>query len=585
MLLGKARQGLGEREAAAAAHRRALEIDPSLADARRDLGDVLQEQGRLDDAIAQYRAALGLERNAQTLVNLGCALVRNGALEEAAALFREAISLRPDQAAAHMNLGSTYTLLGERERAKACHEAALALQPGDGAIRECLLAEMQATCDWSRFDELCAQQRRAATDPNQVVTPFSLLSIPSAPEEQLQCARSFGRRLDLAAQAERRRLGFRFASRPRERLTIGYLSADFHDHVTAYVMAEMFELHDHGRFRVHAYSYGPNDGSAMRARLERAFDRFVDAQALSHADLASAIHADGVDILVDLKGYTQHARTEVMALRPAPVQAAYMGYPGTLAAPFIDYLFADRYVVPAGSERHYGEKLVFLPGSYYVNDRLRAAGPAPSRRDLALPEGAVVFCCFNQTYKILPDVFDAWMRILRAVPDGVLWLLDTNSTARRNLGREAAKRGVDPARLVFAPRAPSPQHLARVAAADLFLDTRPYNAHTTATDALWMGVPVLTTPGSTFASRVAGSLLSALGVPELIAPSPAEYEARAIDLARSPDTLAALRAKVLRQRESAPLFDTALFTRNVEKAYERMWNRQSAGEAPASFDV
>jgi predicted O-linked N-acetylglucosamine transferase (SPINDLY family) len=350
-------------------------------------------------------------------------------------------------------------------------------------------------------------------------------------------------------------------------------------------MAEMFELHDRERFRVHAYSYGPNDGSAMRSRLERSFERFVDARAMPHAELSSAIHADGVDILVDLKGYTQHARSEVVALRPAPLQVAYMGYPGTLAAGFVDYLVADRYVIPPGYERFYGEKLVFLPGSYYVNDRLRGEGPMPPRALLGLPEEAIVFCCFNQTYKILPEVFEGWMRILQAVPGSVLWLLDTNATARQNLGREAAKRGIEPARLIFAPRVASAQHLARVAAADLFLDTRPYNAHTTATDALWVGLPVLTTAGSTFASRVAGSLLAALGMPELIAASPAEYEACAIELARSPPALASLRRKVLRQRASASLFDTARFTRNLEHAYVRMWERHLAGEPPASFDV
>jgi protein O-GlcNAc transferase len=583
--LGRALKKLGRAERAAGAYRRALELAPA-SETHNDLGNLLLDEGRLAEAAGHYREALGLwPENALTHNNLGCALSRMEKFDEAAAALQRAVALDPAYADAHLNLGSVQRLRGAREQALACFRRALELRPQDAGIRECLLTELQTVCEWDQLASFANLQRRAALDPAQHVTPFSLLSIPSTAAEQLQCARNYAARYEWSLAAQRERLNFRFERGTERRIRIGYLSADFHDHVTAYVMAEMFELHDRQRFEVAAYSYGPDDGSAMRARLKAAFDRFVDGRAMSHAELATAIHADRVDILVDLKGYTQHSRVEVAALRPAPVQVAYMGYPGTLAAGFIDYLVADRYVVPPGQEKHYGEALALLPGTYYVNDRKRASTPTPPRADLQLPQQGFVFCCFNQTYKILPEVFDVWMRLLGAMPRSVLWLLEANPAAKQNLAREARRRGIDPGRLVFAPRVPAERHLGRMAAADLFLDTRPYNAHTTATDALWAGVPVVTCPGDTFAARVAGSLLSAMGLPELITASMADYEALALRLARSPQELAGLRARLLRDRDSAALFDTPGFVRNLEKAYERMWARYRAGEAPARIEI
>ncbi|MGH8742575.1 MAG: hypothetical protein ACREUN_16755, partial [Burkholderiales bacterium] len=345
---------------------------------------------------------------------------------------------------------------------------------------------------------------------------FSLLLIPSTPEEQLQCARNYSARLERAVTRERGRLGFRFDRRPGSKLRIGYLSGDFRDHPAAYLIAELIELHDRGRFEIAAYSYGPNDGSAIRARLARAFDRFVDLSALSHADAASRIHGDRTDILLDLTGYTSRARAEILALRPAPVQVNFLGYPGTMGAGFIDYLISNRFMTPASHAAHFSEKLVLLPGSHQVNDRQRAVAETQPRAKLGLPEKAFVFCCLNQTNKILPDVFATWMRLLLGTPSSVLWLVDNGSLATGNLRAEAEKRGVPPERLVFAPRVPIAQHLARLRAADLFLDTLPYNAHSTTSDALWVGLPVLTCVGNTFTSRMAGSMLNLIGLPELI---------------------------------------------------------------------
>jgi predicted O-linked N-acetylglucosamine transferase (SPINDLY family) len=578
--LGIACRKLGDLDAAAAAYRRALELRPDDAEAHSNFGNLLQEEGRAEEAIAHYREAVRVEPGfALAWNNLGSALVRTRDLEAAARSLARAVELQPDFADAQFNLGNVHSLSGERDRAVRCFTAAHERRPEHPAYSGSLLLEMQQICDWSRFDELCERQRRAPLErPDEPISPFGLLSIPSTRAEQLQCARNYATAVSRRVERDRRRLDFRFACGPRERLRIGYLSADFHEHATAHWTAELFELHDRSRFEVIAYSYGPDDGSAMRARLKRAFDGFVDVMPMSYADAAAAIHADGVDILVELKGYTQHARTEIAAMRPAPIQVSFVGYPATMGADFIDYLVADRWVAPPEHAADYSEKLVYMPGSYQVNDRKRAVAERPPRARLGLPEHAFVFCSFNQTYKILPEAFAVWMRLLAQRPDSVLWLLETNPWATQNLRREAESRGVDAARLLFAPVLPHAEHLARMGAADLLLDTWPYNAHTISSDALWVGLPVLTWPGETFAARVAAGQLSALGVPELIAGSRAQYEALALELARSPGKLASVRRKVLAQRDKGLLFDTSGFTRHLEAAYEEMWRVYAAGE-------
>jgi len=574
----------GRREEAVRCLRQCIALKPDFVEAVEGLGELLLDEGRLDEAIAHYRAAVLARPEIAPFHNaLGCALTRKSRLPEAVECFRKTLGLQPDFADAHHNLGIALGMQGEREQALRCAEEALRLKPGDAVFTECLLFEKQHICDWADFEALSALQRRRALEgAAPPSSPFSLLSIPSTRAEQLLCAKNFAQ-YHLQAVA-RDRPEFRFERRSRDRLRIGYLSADFHEHATAYLAVELFELHDRSRFEVLAYSYGPDDGSPMRARLTRAFDRFTDIEPLSHAAAAAKMYADGVDILVDLKGYTEHARTGIVALRPAPVQVNYIGYPGTMGAEFIDYLVTDRFVVPPGHAADYSEQLVLLPGSYQANDRKRVIAKTPPRGELGLPETGFVFCCFNQAYKILPDMFASWMRLLEAVPSSILWLFDSNAWASRNLRREASSRGIDPLRLVFAPPLPLDRHLGRMRAADLFLDTLPCNAHTTASDALWAGLPVLTLPGDTFASRVAGSLLTAVGIPELIAGSLAEYEALAVGLARDPARLAELRARLARDRDSSPLFDTPAFVRNLESAYEKMWQHFLSGAGPRAIE-
>jgi predicted O-linked N-acetylglucosamine transferase (SPINDLY family) len=367
---------------------------------------------------------------------------------------------------------------------------------------------------------------------------------------------------------------------------IAYLSADFYLHATAYLTAGLFELHDRSRFEVLGVSFGPDDASDMRARLVKSFDRFCDVTARSDEEAARLLASLQVDIAVDLKGYTQDARTGILAYRPAPIQICYLGYPGTMGASFMDYVIADATVLPFDQQSFYTEKIIHLPDCYQVNDSRRAiAERTPSRPEAGLPGQGFVFCCFNNNYKITAPIFEVWMRLLSAVPGSVLWLLSDNTSAHNSLRRQAAARGIDAARLVFADRLPIDRHLARQRLADLFLDTLPYNAHTTASDALWAGLPMLTCRGEAFAGRVAASLLNAAGLPELVTGSLQEYEAMALKLATDASLLGSIRRKLAQNRPNCPLFDTDRFRRHLEAAYLTAWGIYQRGEPPGSFSI
>ena len=370
------------------------------------------------------------------------------------------------------------------------------------------------------------------------------------------------------------------------KIRIGYVSGEFRQQATSILIGELFELHDRNRFELVAIDNGGDDASPLRGRIERAFGEIVNISRLSDREAAAAIRHRKIDILVNLNGYFGRERQRVFSFRPCPVQVNYLGYPGTLGVSYIDYILADDRVIPPGHDAFYAEKVVRLPDTYQVNDRKRAiAERTPARAELGLPEAGFVFCCFNNNFKITPRVFDIWMRLLNDVPDSVLWLLEGNAAAARNLRQEALRRGIAPERLVFAPRMNLPDHLARHRQADLFLDTLPCNAHTTASDALWAGLPLLTCLGGTFAGRVAASVLHAAGLPELVADSLDDYQARALALALAPGKLAGLRARLAANRSTCPLFDTERFRHHIEAAYITMWERCRRGEPPASFTV
>ncbi len=371
-----------------------------------------------------------------------------------------------------------------------------------------------------------------------------------------------------------------------DRIRIAYLSPDFGRHPVAFQLAELFENHDRDRFEVFGISTGPDDCSAIRARLIKAFDQFHDVQNESDRAVAERVRALETDILVDLGGHTRAARLEILSHRPAPVQAAYLGYPGTMGADFLDYIIGDAVVTPFEHQSHYSETIVQLPGSFFATDSRRKIAPAPSRAEAGLPEAGFVFCCFNKNWKITEPVFAMWMRLLGAVPDSVLWLKSDGPETAERLRAAASARGVDPARLIFAARVESEAaHLARHRAADLFLDTLPYNAHATACDALWAGLPLVTCRGRSFAGRVSASLLVAAGLPDLVTESLADYEALALALARDAPRLAAVRRQLEESRNSAPLFESDHLRRHIEAAYARIVEIHARGEKPASFRV
>jgi len=557
---------------------RALQIDPGNPEQHNNRGNVLLDLGRAAEALAGFDRAIELAADyPEAHANRGSALQELGRMAEALASFDRAIALDPNLAEAH-NLRGDFLLKARREpEARASFERAYRLNPSLDFLYPRLLYSRLRTCDWDNIDAQLARLQAKIARDEQSCMPFDALGLTGSPSIQRKAAQAYAAR--------------KFPPRPepgpipmRQRgpkIRLGYYSADFRDHATTRLMAELFELHDRTRFELVGFDFGPASDDAMRRRVQASFDRFIDVRRMSDREVAGLSRDLQIDIAVDLKGYTEDCRPGIFAGRAAPVQANYLGYPGTMGAAYFDYIIADRVLIPEGSESFYSEKVVFLPDSYQVNDRRRTVAERSfGREELGLPPEGFVFCCFNNNYKITPPTFDAWMRILKRVEPSVLWLIEDSPTAAANLRKEAGRRGVRAERLVFAQRMGLPEHLARHRSADLFLDTLPYNAHTTASDALWAGLPVLTCAGEAFASRVAASLLSAVGLPELITHGLAEYEALAVELAINPPRLAQLRNKLLASRPTAPLFDTPRFARHLEAAYAEMHERWLAGRPP-----
>ncbi|MCX7901513.1 MAG: tetratricopeptide repeat protein, partial [Burkholderiaceae bacterium] len=578
--LAQAKRKDGRPEEAEAAARTALKLSPDWELAHRFLADALAQQGRHAQAVAALAPALAEQNDSpEPFVEAGDALVQSFQYSAALEKYLEAARRKPDYVPAHVGMGTAFALLGAPQAACECFRTAVTLAPDHVTAWSSLIHQSLHACQWGALPHDLARLRALLDDGARgEVAPFAHLSFPgSSAAEHLRSAARFAATHVARVQPLKRVAP---GDRTPGRIRIGYLSSDFHEHATSWLLAEVIELHDRARFEIFLYSYGIDDGSATRQRMVAAGEHFVEMREMSARAMAQRIRADAIDILVDLKGYTFGARPEVLGYRAAPIQASFLGYPGTLGTPLVDYIVTDPIVTPPASAVDYAEKFAYLPDCYQPNDRRRAVGPRPARRDCGLPDDSFVFCCFNNTYKITPDVFDVWCRLLAAVDGAVLWLLDANLQAKENLRREAQARGVDPARLIFAPKLPLAQHLARLANADLVLDTLPYNAHTTASDALWVGVPVVTAPGSTFASRVAASLLHAARLPELVADSLDQYQAIALRLARSPEVASALKERLRQQRMSCALFDSPRFTANLEALYQRMFDRWIAGEPP-----
>ena len=575
---------LGELGEAAQAYERVLALQPGHLSAWCGLGEVLRMVRQYPRALAAYRHAVSLApQHLDALLGCVCVLLDLGQSSQALVYAQQAVRENPEHAAANRGLGVALSNLKRHSEAAHFLRKALQINPNGTAVLGTLMYADMMCCNWHARAQLLEKMEADLMQGIWVSDPFTLVGCSESAAVQRACAEL---QIQACVPAATPRPMHVRTDTPRKKLRIAYLSADFHGHATSYLMAELFELHDRERFEVVAVSFGPDDNGALRKRIEAAVDQFLRVNDLSDQEVAELLVREQVDIAIDLKGFTLDSRVGIFQFRPAPIVVNYLGFPGTMGSACFDYIIGDPVVTPFEHAGFYAEKIVQLPHSYQVNDRRREiAASTPVRRQHGLPEEGFVFACFNNNYKITPVVFDIWMRLLDRVPNSVLWLMAGHEIAQANLQREAEARGITRDRLVFAPRAPLPEHLARQRLADLFLDTLPCNAHTTASDALWVGLPVLTCLGSTFAGRVAASLLTAVGLPELVTSSLADYEALALQLATDADRLAALRQKLQTQRDSAPLFDTPLFTVHLERAYEQMAERNRQGLAPAAIVV
>jgi protein O-GlcNAc transferase len=580
---GSALRGLRRLEDALAGHDAALAADPDHMTAHFNRANVLADLERFAEAVAGYdRVVAALPDNARAWNNRGTALYRMRRGDEALASYGKALALQPDYAEVLHKRGE---LLWHEKRDSGAAitdmEAALLADPDAAFLRGDLLYLKMRQADWRDYDAQKTAIDLGVSAGKRVALPLYYANISDSPAALQACARIYCDSLFPAAPAVQ--TGTR---RAHAKIRVAYLSADYREHPIAYLAVGLFEKHDRAKFEITAIDNGWDDGSSTRKRINAAFDRILDISKLTDSAAAQAIRVGEFDILVDLHGHTQYSRIGVLARRPAPIQVSYLGFPGTLGAPYMDYILADRITIPQSEHRFFTEQVVTLPDTYQANDSRRPViGDVPTRAACGLPEKAFVFCNFNFVHKLTPAMFALWMRVLKKVPGSVLWQLESNSICAENLRAEAAAHGIAGERLIFAPLAPQAAHLARLAQADLCLDTLPYNAHTTASDALWVGTPLVTCRGNSFAGRVAASLLTAMGLPELVADNPDAYETLIVKLASDPVLLGAIRNKLREQRLTAPLFDTDRFRRHIEAAYTVMWERLMRGEAPQAFAV
>jgi protein O-GlcNAc transferase len=615
--VAEALQRVGRFEEAITHYQQALALDPGYVEALYNGGNVLLRLKRYEEALANYNRALEIEPNfAEAMNNRGNALFELRCYEEALADYDRALAIKPKFVHAWANRGAALVELKRYDEALASCDRALAIDPADvtalaqrgnaffefrryaEAARdfERLLAinpdypyaEGKALyyrllhCDWTNYDPAVTSIISNVVTGKRAAVPFMFLNIGDSPAVQIKCARTHSED-NYPLEPSPFWHGEHY---DHTKIRIAYLSADFRNHPMAYLMVGLFEAHDRSRFETTAISFGPNPRDQFRRRLENSFDHFLDVQTESDRDLAQLQRELEIDIAIDLIGYTNGGRPGILAFRPVPIQVNFLGFAGTMGANYLDYIIADQFVIPENSRSFYTENIVYLPDTYWPTDSGRSIrAHAPTRKEAGLPETGFVFCCFNQNYKIAPHVFDVWMRLLHQVEGSVFWLVEDNASAARNLQQEAERRGVAPDRLIFAPRVGLDDYLARFRLADLFLDTLPYNAHTVASDALLAELPVVTCAGSSFAGRVAGSLLNAVGLPELITATLEDYESLALKLARDRDMLSQIVAKLTRNRRSFPLFDTRRFCRHIESAYHTMWQRHQRGEPPAGFAV
>ena len=592
----------------------AINLDPRYLDALINKGNLLAELDRPEDAIKYFNIALKIKSDCQIFYNKANTLLSLNKYAEAIDCFKRAISIKTHYQEAWTNMGLALQQCNKNDEAMNCYEQAIKIN--DKKVEPLInrgylyiklrnfekaivdfqkILEIDKSVNWIYGDlihtelKLCMWSNLKSKKnyienqinfEQKIINAFSFLAISNNLKIIKKNTEIF------AKKNQSKDLFIPFFRKERKKIRIGYYSADLRNHAVSYLMAGLFEQHNRDQFELIAFSFGPITNDGMRQRLEKAFDQFIEVGNMSDMEVAKLSRELDIAIAVDLMGFSGESKTGIFAYRAAPIQVNYLGYPGTMGASYIDYIVADPILIPPEFQDFYTEKVAYLPYSYQVNDRKREISDRKfSRAEVGLPEKGFIFCCFNNNYKILPEIFDIWMRLLQTVDHSVLWLLEDNPAAAKNLKSEAMQRGVDPGRLVFAQRLPSAEHLARHALADLFIDTFPYNAHTTGSDALWAGLPLVTLQGESFASRVASSLLSAIGLPELITHTHQEYEALAIELAMSPQKLASIKQKLIKNRMTTPLFDTNQYTKHLENAYLQMHERYQADLLPENIYI
>jgi predicted O-linked N-acetylglucosamine transferase (SPINDLY family) len=572
----------GKLDEAIEVYEKALLLEPSYADGFCNMGNALHDKGKMDEAIEAYTKALSIDPDhADAHNNMGNAFRKQGKLDEAIGAYTKALSIKPDYATFFENMGEALKDQGKLEKALSAFDKALSLKPNDVRLRAKRIHFLAHMCDWSSLDEEKPSVEELGIVGDSI-DPFALIALEDVPDRhrlrsELYVRETFpNRALALAEIPD---------STPN-RLRIGYFSSDFREHPVAYLIAKVLEQHNRDKFEIFGYCLNGNPQSELRQRLINSFDYFVELNGLSDKDAALKARQDRLDIAIDLNGYTAGSRPRIFAYRAAPIQINYLGFPGTSGADYMDYIIADNYLIPDGARQFYTEKPIYLPHTYMPTDNTRKFSKTTMNRgSLGLPDDAFIICCFNNNYKIMSSEFDIWMRVLNKVENSILWLRGSNYWSEENIKKEAEKRKIDPERIVFADRVPMDEHLTRQRFADLFVDTFNFNAHTTATEALWAGLPVITKPGQGFAARVAGSLLKAVGMSELITPSEKEYEALILDLATKKGKLSNIKKKLATNRLSMPLFDTEKYTRNLEDGYQQAYKRYFDGKHPETIRV
>ena len=562
---------------------KAIKVKPDYFQAYINRGNVLLKLKEIVSALESYDKAIKINPNyAEAYYNRGNALSEFHNLEEAINSYEQAIKINPNYAEAYNNRGNALIKLERTKLAVESYEEAIKIKPDLEFLLGSILFTKQSMCNWESYEKDLKILIKKIIDGHKVSPPFYILSfIDSLKLQRISAETWVKEKFPLSSSLDpiKRRKSVK-------KIRIGYYSADFHNHVMSYLLVNLFELHDKSAFEIYGFSFGPEKNDEMHQRIKNTFDKFINIKFESNNEIAKLSRDLNIDIAIDLMSFTQNNRFGIFVEKCAPIQINFLGYPGTSGSECIDYILADKILIPKKFEKYYSEKIIYMPDSYKLDYQTRKVSDKIfTREELGLPENGFVFCCFNQTYKITPNIFDIWMKILKQVKGSVLWLLEDNPTATNNLKLEANKRNIDSKRIIFAKRMKMSDHLARHKVADLFIDTLPYNAHTTASDGLWVGVPFLTLAGDSFASRVGASMLNALGLPELITYSENEYKNKAIELATNPILLKTIKEKLEKNKISKPLFDAKLFTKNVESAYKKIYKRYNSNMPTENIEI